>query len=58
MSKHQDLIITLAAMAALFGFLYTSLGAIERRIDSVESKVDMLLQAHLPPANHQHPNGD
>ncbi len=62
LGKHQDLIITLAAMAGLFGFLYMSLGGridgLERRIDALHGDVRILLQSHLPPADHQHSNGD
>ena len=60
--KHRDLIIKPAAMAGLTLLLYASLGGrldgLERRIDALHSDVRMLIEAHLPPTEHQHSNGD
>lgn len=62
MGKPRDLLIKPAAMAGLTLLLYASLSGrldgLEGRIDALHGDVRLLIEAHLPPAEHQHSNGD
>lgn len=60
--KHRNLLVKPAAMAGLTLLLYASLSGrfdgLERRIDALHGDARLLIEAHLPSAEHQHSNGD